>query len=347
MSEQARPPGPMRQRRDNVAPDPQTVRPVERMPLNDPAVTTLPDAVLLDEPRDDADPTSALLARSLAGRRHSNWLWRILTAGLGIGFVALLGWLVQSAIHSIGDGSALGVVAAMAFGLIAVGLAGLIIGEIVALMRLKNRGALRGMVDGAIADGGAEALQRAIDELQETHAARPALAWALSRYKEQAEEVPDASDRLLLYERIVLGPLDEASVQAVSRFARRSAVLTAMSPNPVLDAILVLWLSLAVVRSVARVQGLRPGLLASGALIRRTATAIVAAGAMEALHDIGPHAVAGGVLRKAAGRLGEGAINGVLTVRVGLAALEATRPMPFRSRARPSANQVIGQALGL
>jgi putative membrane protein len=113
----------------------------------------------------------------------------------------------------------------------------------------------------------------------------------------------------------------------------------------VLEAAAVLWLSLGVIRAVARVQGMRPGLLASGALVRQTATAMVAAGAMEALHDLAPSAAAAGVAQRVAGRLGQGAVNGFLTARLGVAALEATRPLPFRARPKPSAREILARSV--
>ena len=116
-------------------------------------------------------------------------------------------------------------------------------------------------------------------------------------------------------------------------------------PNPILDAVIVLWLNVAVIRRVAAIQGLRPRLLASGALLRRTAAAIVAAGAIEGLHDLTSDAMADGLLQRVAGRVGEGTVNGLLTVRVGLAALDACRPIPFRARPRPATLTVAREAV--
>jgi putative membrane protein len=349
MSEDQQPPGPLRQRLAAEKVRPEATRPVERIPLEDPAVLLMgePEAEPGLEAERDRDPAALLLANSLAGGGRRSWFWRIFLAGLGLGLAAGAAWLLERALAAAADGSLLGLLSAGAVGLIGLALLGLILGELVALARLRGRGALRGTVDGALADGGGEAIEAALVALEGVHRDRLELGWALARYREQAAEVPDAADRLLIYERNVQGPLDEACLKAIVRVARRTAVLTAISPNVVLAAALVLWQSLSVIRSVARIQGLRPGLLASGALVRRTATAMLAAGAMEALHDFAPDAVAGGLLRKAAGRLGEGAVNGYLTVRLGLAALDATRPMPFRARTRPSPRQVFGQALGV
>jgi putative membrane protein len=53
----------------------------------------------------------------------------------------------------------------------------------------------------------------------------------------------------------------------------------------------------------------------------------------------------GGVLAKLSRRFGEGVVNGALTARVGIAAMELSRPLPFAARSPPSTGTVISRAL--
>ena len=53
----------------------------------------------------------------------------------------------------------------------------------------------------------------------------------------------------------------------------------------------------------------------------------------------------GGVLAKLSRRFGEGLVNGALTARVGVAAIEVCRPLPFTALPRPKARNLIGRAL--
>jgi putative membrane protein len=53
----------------------------------------------------------------------------------------------------------------------------------------------------------------------------------------------------------------------------------------------------------------------------------------------------GGVLSKISRRFGEGVVNGALTARVGLAAMEVCRPMPFAALPRPGVTQTVSRAL--
>ena len=53
----------------------------------------------------------------------------------------------------------------------------------------------------------------------------------------------------------------------------------------------------------------------------------------------------GGVLGKLSRRFGEGVLNGALTARLGLAAMEELRPMPFAALARPGVSATVSRAL--
>ena len=44
-------------------------------------------------------------------------------------------------------------------------------------------------------------------------------------------------------------------------------------------------------------------------------------------------------------RLGEGVLNGLLTARLGLAAIEVTRPLPFAALPPPTLTDVAGNLL--
>jgi putative membrane protein len=52
-----------------------------------------------------------------------------------------------------------------------------------------------------------------------------------------------------------------------------------------------------------------------------------------------------GIAAKVSVRLGEGVLNGLLTARLGLAAIEVTRPLPFTALAPPGLSDVAGNLL--
>jgi putative membrane protein len=49
-----------------------------------------------------------------------------------------------------------------------------------------------------------------------------------------------------------------------------------------------------------------------------------------------------GIAAKLSVRLGEGVLNGLLTARFGLAAIEVTRPLPFAALPAPTLTDVAG-----
>jgi putative membrane protein len=51
------------------------------------------------------------------------------------------------------------------------------------------------------------------------------------------------------------------------------------------------------------------------------------------------------ILRRLSRRLGEGAFNGALTARIGIAAIAVARPLPFRAVKPPRVRDVLGEVL--
>lgn len=51
------------------------------------------------------------------------------------------------------------------------------------------------------------------------------------------------------------------------------------------------------------------------------------------------------MLSKISRRFGEGVVNGALTARVGVAAMELCRPMPFTALPRPQVTNLVSRAL--
>ena len=51
------------------------------------------------------------------------------------------------------------------------------------------------------------------------------------------------------------------------------------------------------------------------------------------------------ILARLSKRFGEGVMNGALTARVGVAAMDVCRPLPFAALPRPKVSNLIGRAL--
>jgi len=79
--------------------------------------------------------------------------------------------------------------------------------------------------------------------------------------------------------------------------------------------------------------------------MRAVATHLVATGAVSIGDDMIGSIAGGGALAKISRRFGEGVINGALTARVGVAAIEVCRPMPFADQERPSVTGLVKRSL--
>ena len=103
-------------------------------------------------------------------------------------------------------------------------------------------------------------------------------------------------------------------------------------------------------RELNRIGGVRPPpefvLMDRAAIgLGSVFTHLVATGAVAVGDDLVSSVAGGGVLSRVSRRFGEGVVNGALTARVGVAAIEVCRPLPFRAAKRPSVSGLVGRAL--
>ncbi len=159
------------------------------------------------------------------------------------------------------------------------------------------------------------------------------------------DDAPDAATLLTLVETETMRPLDARAADSVRRAAQRVAAATALLPSGVLDAVAVLYLNVRMVREVAVVYGGRAGWLGSWRLLRQVIVHLAATGMIALGDDFFSAILGGGALAKLSRRAGEGAINGALTARIGIAAMEVCRPLPFRALPKPSLRSVAASAL--
>jgi len=65
-------------------------------------------------------------------------------------------------------------------------------------------------------------------------------------------------------------------------------------------------------------------------------------GGMAVTDSLVQQVIGHGVAARLSAKLGEGVLNGLLTARLGLLAIEQTRPLPFAALPRPSLNDIAG-----
>jgi putative membrane protein len=231
--------------------------------------------------------------------------------------------------------------------LVLCGLAGLIV-LVMAMQELlafSRQGRLDHLRDACAEAKTLTEAQRAVDGVARLYRGREDLAWGLQRLAEHRTAVLDADALLALTETEVLAPLDRAALAEVERAARHVASVTALVPLALADVIAVLFANLRMIRRMSELYGGRSGRLGSLRLLRRVAGAVLGAGAVALADDMLGSFAGGGLLGKLSRRFGEGVVNGALTARLGLAAMEELRPMPFRALARPGVSATVSRAL--
>ncbi len=174
----------------------------------------------------------------------------------------------------------------------------------------------------------------------------PHLARGRANLEDHRDEIIDGSDMVRLAERELMAPLDEQARKLISVAATRVSIVTALSPRAVVDLLFVFGTALILVRRLAFLYGVRPGTLGLGRLIRHVVMHLAMTGGLVTSDALIQQILGHGVVAKLSARLGEGVLNGMLTARFGLAAIEVIRPLPFTALPRPTLGDLMGEVLG-
>ena len=175
-----------------------------------------------------------------------------------------------------------------------------------------------------------------VRELLRLEHQNPQLARARATLQGHTDDIIDGADLIRLAERELMTPLDQEARRLVSSAAQRVSIVTAVSPRALIDVLFVFAASLRLIRQLARLYGGRPGALGMIALMRHVIAHVAITGGMAASDGLIQQVLGHGIAAKLSQRLGEGVLNGLLTARLGLAAIDVTRPLPFTALPRPA-----------
>ncbi len=217
--------------------------------------------------------------------------------------------------------------------------------EWVAFARLARLDILRGRAVAAHRAADLAEARSVMAGIERLYASRADTAWGRKRVDERKAEVMDADALLALAEVEVLGPLDAAARLQVEAAARQVATVTALVPLALADVAAALFANIRMIRRVAEIYGGRSGTFGSWLLLRKVFGSLLATGAVALSDDLVGSVAGGGVLSKISRRFGEGVVNGALTARIGIAAIEQCRPLPFVALPRPAVSSLVKRAL--
>lgn len=274
--------------------------------------------------------------------RLARWFWGLLAAIVGL-VVSVTVWSTVATL--LAANPVLGAISAVVLG--AFGLVCLLIAlrEIRAFARLGRLDTLQHEAARVVADQDLDGARRLARTLTRFYGGRPELRWGRDRIETRLGDMFDADAALGLVEQELLAPLDQQAQAEVAAAARRVATVTAIVPLALVDVITAFASNLGMVRAIAEIYGGRSGTLETWRLIRAVLTHLVATGAVAVGDDLIGSVAGGSVVSRVSRRFGEGIVNGALTARVGVAAMEVCRPLPFARVRRPSVSKLVQQAL--
>ncbi len=231
--------------------------------------------------------------------------------------------------------------------LVAIAALAIALREWLALRRLALIDDLRVRGLAALVSGDQKAALTVVDDLSALYAERDNLAPARAALAAQSGEIIDAEDRLHLAERDLLGPLDRRARALVMGSAKRVSVVTAVSPRALVDVSYVLIENMRLIRQIADLYGGRPGTLGFWRLARNVVGHLAVTGSIAVGDGLVQQLVGHGVAAKLSTRLGEGVVNGLLTARMGISAIDVCRPLAFSDQNRPKIGDFMGELVSL
>lgn len=222
---------------------------------------------------------------------------------------------------------------------------GVVFREWLAFTRMGRIDSIRKSADAALASGDNADATKVTKYLDALYKGRPEMELPRESLAERQGETVDAMGLLQLAESKLMAPLDAAARLEIEATARTVATVTALVPLALVDVITALAANLRMIRNISSIYGGRASLLGNLTLVRKVVTHIVVTGVVAAGDDLVETVAGGGLLSTISRRFGEGVLNGALTARVGVAAMEVCRPLSFISLDRPRAGTLVRDAL--
>lgn len=256
-------------------------------------------------------------------------------------------WLYDYVLALIARDDWIGWVAVVLLGLVVVALLMMVLRELVGLFRLGRLGKIRHEADSAARQDDKPMAVDVTRRLKRFYSGREDLAWGMQRLAEHERDIMNAEELLRLGERTLVAPLDPVARSIVASSAKRVSVVTAISPNAIVDMMFVAAQNLRMLRKLATLYGARPGFFSLMKLARMVVTHIVLTGGIALGDDVIQQLVGHGLTARLSRKLGEGVFNGALTTRIGIATIDVCRPLPYLEQKRPRFRELVAEVAGL
>jgi putative membrane protein len=284
---------------------------------------------------DEGDATDEIPPPPTAPKRRS-WLATIFLTAFGALLSLAIGLSTDQLIRELfARAEWLGWLAAGLAALAALALLVILIREMLAIARLGSVERLRAKALDAISRDDPKVARKVVAELVGFVSHKPETAAGRRALASLENDIIDGADLIRIAEAEILAPLDARAQQMILDAAKRVSLVTAVSPRALVDLAYVLFEAGRLIRRLSELYGGRPGTLGFFRLARGVLAHLAVTGAIAAGDDFVHQIVGQGLAARLSAKLGEGVVNGMMTARIGVAAMEVTRPLPFSALKRP------------
>jgi putative membrane protein len=296
----------------------------------------------------DAAPANG--AREISGvpeiiRVGRSWGGIFLSAVGGLLVLAFMLWVQETFLTLLGRNDWLGWAATILLAVAVFAFVMILAREVAGLYRLAAITAVRQRAEAALSSENTPEAKSTAGEIRAMMEERRELADGIARLRQHQRDIIDARQVLTLTERELLVPLDKIARVTVGTSGRRVSMVTALSPAAVFSVGFVAYENFRMLRNLAGIYGGRPGFLSILRLMRLIAGHLAITGGIAFTDDILGQFVGHGMTSRLSRRLGEGLINGGFTIRIGIAAVEVLRPLPYIEARQPRLREFVSEFL--
>lgn len=268
--------------------------------------------------------------------------FKIFSGALGVLISMGIGLWIDRLVNDLfGREDWLGYVALAAVAVLVLSAIGFVARELYGLKSLTNIQTLKQEARDAARSKRRDDAAKTVKALSAHLAHRPETARGRKALEDHAREIIDNPGMMALAESELLAPLDEEARRMIANAARRVSVVTAVSPRALVDIGYVLFEAARLIRMLAFLYGGRPGFFGLIRLLRETVAHLAVTGAIAVGDDAIQQVLGHGLASKVSARLGEGVANGLMTARIGIAAMDLCRPMDFAEIRRPKVTDFL------
>ena len=277
--------------------------------------------------------------------RRRGWAGVFWSAVGGLLVLGAILWVQQTVMALLARSDWLGWAATILFAVAGFAFAMIVGREIAGLLRLSAITALRRRAEVALSAEDVREARAVVSDMRTMFGDRRELAEGTARLKQHQRDILDAAQVLTLAERELLLPLDRLARTAIGTSGRRVSVVTSLSPAAIIPIGFVAYENFRMLRGLAAIYGGRPGFISLLKLLRLIAGHLAVTGGLAFTDDLLQQAVGHGLTARLSRRLGEGLINGGFTIRIGIAALEVLRPLPYIEARQPRLREFVSEFL--